>query len=72
MRWLTLSLLLATAAVPATAAAGDRSELRSDGPSVGQPAPDFTLEQLGSEKTTSLSQVLEANQPVVLVFGSYT
>jgi hypothetical protein len=72
MRWLALSLLLAAPALPGVAAAQDRPELRSEGPSVGQPAPDFTLKKLDSEETLTLSQVVEKNQPVVLVFGSYT
>jgi len=71
MRWLTLLLLLG-AAVPGVATAQDNPALRREGPSVGQTAPAFSLEQLDSEQTTSLSQVLEKNQPVVLVFGSYT
>jgi len=38
---------------------------------VGDPAPDFVLSKLDKSGTVHLSE-LNAKQPVVLVFGSYT
>jgi len=43
----------------------------TDGPNVGQEAPDFTLRTLDGEGTVTLSQ-FRGKKPVVLVFGSYT
>jgi len=42
-----------------------------EGPSVGQPAPNFTLKTFDKEKTISLSR-FRGQKPVVLVFGSFT
>ena len=42
-----------------------------EGPSVGQPAPNFTLKTFDKEKTISLSK-FRGKKPVVLVFGSFT
>jgi peroxiredoxin len=39
--------------------------------SVGDSAPDFDLERLDGDGTVRLS-ALVAEQPVVLIFGSYT
>ena len=41
------------------------------GPKVGEPAPDFCLKRLGSEEWVRLSS-FQGQQPVALVFGSYT
>ncbi len=38
---------------------------------VGDPAPDFTLQRLENDEKVQLS-ALHQQQPVVLVFGSYT
>jgi len=38
---------------------------------VGDPAPDFSLEKLDKSGRVQLSSLL-AEQPVVLIFGSYT
>lgn len=37
----------------------------------GDPAPDFTLKRLHSEKTVRLSE-FQGKKPVTLVFGSFT
>ena len=66
-----LLTLLTAPGTPGTALAQDNPALRSDGPAVGQPAPDFTLARLGSEGTVTLSE-LSGDRPTVLVFGSYT
>lgn len=41
------------------------------GPQVGAYAPDFSLKQLGSDARVRLSS-FQGQQPVGLVFGSYT
>lgn len=41
------------------------------GPKVGQPAPDFSLKRLGSDERVRLSS-FQGQQPVAMVFGSYT
>ena len=41
------------------------------GPQVGAYAPDFSLKRLGSDAQVRLSS-LQGQQPVALVFGSYT
>ena len=43
----------------------------TDGPSVGQAAPNFTLRTLDGKRTVKLSD-FRGKKPVVLVFGSYT
>ena len=54
------------------AAAQDKRALRTPGPSVGDPAPDFKLKTLeDSGKDVQLSSFKE-KKPVVLLFGSYT
>ena len=40
-------------------------------PGVGEPAPDFTLERLGSEEVETLSR-FRGRRPVGLIFGSFT
>ena len=44
---------------------------RAGGLNVGDPAPDFSLEKVNKTGPVQLS-VLNKQQPVVLVFGSYT
>lgn len=39
---------------------------------VGDPAPDFTLRELGGDKRPITLSSFRGRQPVVLVFGSYT
>jgi predicted RNase H-like nuclease len=41
------------------------------GPKVGEPAPDFCLKRLSSEAQVRLSS-FQGQQPVAMVFGSYT
>jgi hypothetical protein len=41
------------------------------GPKVGEPAPEFSLNRLGSEEQVRLSSC-RGQQPVAIVFGSYT
>ncbi len=41
-------------------------------PRVGDQAPDFTLKLRDGEGTATLADMLEADRPVVLVFGSFT
>jgi hypothetical protein len=41
------------------------------GPSLNDPAPDFTLKQLDTGKDVTLSQVI-GPKPIVLVFGDFT
>jgi hypothetical protein len=43
----------------------------SEGPRVGQPAPDFTLPTHEGKKTITLSSY-RGHKPVVLIFGSFT
>ena len=42
-----------------------------EGPNVGDPAPDFTLEDLHGGQSHSLSDS-RGKKPVVLIFGNYT
>jgi hypothetical protein len=39
---------------------------------IGSPAPDFALARLDKTAQVQLSSLTAQNQPVVLVFGSYT
>jgi hypothetical protein len=41
------------------------------GPKAGEPARDFSLKRLGSDERVRLSS-FQGEQPVALVFGSYT
>jgi len=50
------------------AALMERDEM---GPKVGEPAPDFCLKRLESEKRVRLSS-FQGQRPVAMVFGSYT
>lgn len=43
----------------------------SEGPAIGQPAPEFELDDHKHERCLRLSQLLE-KKPVVLIFGSFT
>ncbi len=47
------------------------TEARAGSLRVGDPAPDFSLPKLDKSQTVQLSR-LSRQQPVVLVFGSYT
>ena len=51
-----------------------RSEIGSmaEGPALGAPAPDFTLSTRDGSREITLSEVVRAGKPVVLVFGNYT
>ncbi len=43
----------------------------NEGPSIGQPAPNFSLKTIDGKQTIQLSNVI-GKRPVVLVFGNYT
>lgn len=43
----------------------------TEGPNVGEPAPDFTLTTVDEEKQISLAD-FKGKKPVVLIFGSFT
>lgn len=47
------------------------TEARAGGLRLGDPAPDFSLKKVDKSESVRLSS-LNARQPVVLVFGSYT
>jgi hypothetical protein len=44
---------------------------RPPGPSVGEPAPHFTLRRLAAESPVSLRESFQ-QRPTVLIFGSYS
>ena len=67
---LTTAMLLA-AAFPAAAQGGRRERRPDEAPSLGAVAPNFELRRLGHDETVRLSEVRK-DQPVVLIFGSYT
>lgn len=46
-------------------------ELNSKAPKVGTEAPDFTLKEMESKQSFTLSS-MKGKKPVVLIFGSYT
>jgi hypothetical protein len=52
-------------------ASGDYRNLMTAKVSVGDPAPDFELARIDGAGTVRLSS-LAAEQPVALIFGSYT
>ena len=49
-----------------------RAEREARAPKVGDPAPDFELPILGARETTVRLADLRREQPVALIFGSYT
>ena len=51
--------------------AGDIGSL-TEGPNVGEPAPDFTLKTPDGETPLRLHEHLRRSKPVVLAFGSFT
>jgi hypothetical protein len=48
-----------------------RGERHPDKLKVGDPAPDFTLPEIGGKREVTLSK-FKGVRPVVLIFGSYT
>ncbi len=48
-----------------------RALMLREAPTVGQPAPDFTLKRMKSDEMVTLSQY-RPDQPKVLLFASYT
>lgn len=62
----------ADALSPAIRMALEAVMVRGDkGPNVGEQAPDFCLKRLGSDEQVQLSS-FQRQQPVGLIFGSYT
>jgi len=69
MLWLVLAASLCPVCLGG--AKGPRDGPREGTLSVGDPAPDFELPQLGGEGKVKLS-AFKGDRPVVLIFGSYT
>lgn len=68
MRVMALGVLLAASLLLASE---QRQQRRGQGITEGQPAVDFTLKLLKSDKSFTLSANF-GKQPTVLIFGSYT
>jgi cytochrome oxidase Cu insertion factor (SCO1/SenC/PrrC family) len=69
MRWF-IGLAVVLAATAAVVAQPPRRQPRDSDLKEGAAAPDFTLADLGGDKTVRLSDL--RGKPVVLIFGSCT